>query len=245
MFLVGHAVVAFLIAYLVCRLFKLNQQLSFAFAMVIGIIPDIDIVTQSLGIMTHKTFTHSLIVSAAIGCSIFLVTRLGLKQTIAVAMIYSLAYVQHIIDDMVIGTLNILYPVGNLPVGIGIAYGSLTHEIIEILLLVVAASIIVGSSFRSISSPTRGIIYDATFLLFRFSITDKISYLILIVSLLFSFAYLLYGMKSLHHLIIETDLGIALFVLLHVAALTWVCFMILAARQHARIFKRGLIPGKQ
>ena len=127
--------IAFLIAYIVCRIFKINQGVSFALAMVIGIIPDIDIVTQSLGIMAHKTFTHSLIVSAAIGGSIFLVSTLGFKQTFAVAMIYSLAYVQHIIDDMVIGTLNILYPIGNLPVSIGIAYGSLTHEIIEILLL--------------------------------------------------------------------------------------------------------------
>ena len=115
--------IAFLIAYIVCRIFKINQGVSFALAMVIGIIPDIDIVTQSLEIMIHRTFTHSLIVSAAIGGSIFLVTRLGFKQTFAVAMIYSLAYVQHIIADIVIGTpLNILYPTGNLPVGIGIAF---------------------------------------------------------------------------------------------------------------------------
>lgn len=247
MFLVGHAVVAFLIAYIVCRIFKINQGVSFALAMVIGIIPDIDILTQSLGIMTHKTFTHSLIVSAAIGGSIFLVTRLGFKQTFAVAMIYSLAYVQHIIDDMVIGTLNILYPVGNLPVSIGIAYGSLTHEIIEILLLAVAASIIVGKSFRSIDNSTHDGPHDgmATSSLFQFSITDKISYIILIVSLLFSFGFLLYEMKSLPRLILETDLEIALFVLLHLAALSWVFFMMLAARQDAVIFKRSLISDKQ
>jgi len=242
MFLVGHAVVAFLIAYIVCRIFKINQGVSFALAMVIGIIPDIDVVTQSLGIMAHKTFTHSLIVSAAIGSSIFIVTRLGFKQTFAAAMIYSLAYVQHIIDDMVVGTLNILYPIGNLPVGIGIAYGSLTHEIIEILLLAVAASIIVGKSFRNFgNSPHVGM---ATSSLFRFSITDKISYIILIVSLLSSFGYLLYEMKSLPRLILETDLEIALFVLLHLAALLWVFFMILAARQDTASFKRSLISDK-
>jgi|SRR5919108_4549532 hypothetical protein len=236
MFLVGHAVVAFLIAYLVCRIFKHNQQVSFAVAMVIGIIPDIDIVTQSLGIMTHKTFTHSVIVSAAIGCSIFLVTRLGLKQTFAAAIIYSLAYVQHIIDDIVIGTLNILYPIGYLPVGIGIAYGSLTHEIIEILFLTVAASIIVGKSFGSIGNRAN----DSSMVtssLFRFSITDKISYIILIASLLFSFGYLLYGMKSLPHLILKTDLEMSLFILLHLAALMWVFFMMLAARQNAANIK--------
>jgi LexA-binding, inner membrane-associated putative hydrolase len=247
MFLVGHALLAFLIAYVVCRIFKVNQGISFSLAMVIGIIPDIDIVTQSLGIMTHKTFTHSLIVSAAIGGSIFLVTRLGLKQTFAVAMIYSLAYVQHPINDMVIGTLNILYPIGNLPVSIGIAFGSLTHEIVEILLLAVAASIIVGKSFRSIGNSTDDDDDDGmtTFSLFRFSITDKISYIILIVSLLFSFGYILYELKSLPRLYIETDLEIALFVLLHIAALTWISFMMLAARQDAAIFKRSSISDKQ
>src|SRR5215211_877206 len=243
MFLVGHAVVAFLIAYIVCRIFKIDRGVSFALAMVIGIIPDIDIVTQSLGIMNHKTFTHSLIVSAAIGGSIFLVSRLGFKLTFAVAMIYSLAYVQHIIDDIVISTLNILYPFGNLPVGIGIAYGSLTHEIIEVLLLAVAASIIVGKSFRGIGNSTHEGM--ATFSLFQFSITDKISYMILVVSLVFSFGYLLYGIKSLPRFFIETDLEIALFVLLHIAALLWVFFMMLVARQDAAIFKRRLIPGKQ
>jgi hypothetical protein len=237
-------VIAFLIAYIVCRIFKINRGVSFALAMVIGIIPDIDIVMQSLGIMAHKTFTHSLIVSAAIGGSIFLVSTLGFKQTFAVAMIYSLAYVQHIIDDMVIGTLNILYPIGNLPVSIGIAYGSLTHEIIEILLLVVAASIIVGKSFGSIISNSTDDRMD-TCSLFRFSITDKISYIILIVSLLFSFGYLLYEMESLPHLILETSLEIALFVLLHLAALTWISFMMLAARQDAASFKRSLISDKQ
>jgi LexA-binding, inner membrane-associated putative hydrolase len=243
MFLVGHAVVAFLIAYIVCRIFRINQGVSFALAMVIGIIPDIDIITQSLGIMAHKTFTHSLIVSPAIAGSIFLVTRVGFKKTFAVAMIYSLAYVQHIIDDVVIGTLNILYPIGNLPLSIGIAYGSLTHEIIEFLLLAVTASIIVGESFRSITNSTdKGM---ATYSLFRFSITDKISYIILIVSLLFSFGYLLYELKSLPRLILETNLEIALFVLLHLAALTLVSFMMMAARQNTTSFKRSLISDKQ
>jgi hypothetical protein len=243
MFLVGHAVVAFLIAYIVCRIFRINQGVSFALAMVIGIIPDIDIVAQSFGIMAHKTFTHSLIVSPVIAGSIFIVTRVGFKQTLAVAMIYSLAYVQHIMDDLVIGTLNILYPIGNLPVSIGIAYGSLTHEIIEILLLLIAASIIVGKSFRSINNSTDDRM--ATYSLFRFSTTDKISYVILIASLLFSFGYLLYELKSLPRLILETNLEIALFVLLHLAALTWVSFMMLAARQDSSISKRSLISDKQ
>ena len=78
-----------------------------------------------------------------------------------------------------------------------------------------------------------------------FSITDKISYIILIVSLLFSFGYLLYAIRSLPRLILETNLEIGLFVLLHLAALLWVFFMMLAARQDAASFKRGLISGKR
>ncbi len=244
MFLVGHAVVAFLIAYLVCRIFKINQGVSFLLAMVIAIIPDIDIVTQYFGIMSHKTFTHSPIVSVAIGGSIFLITRLVFKQTFAVALTYSLAYVQHIIDDMLIGTLNILYPIGNLSVSIGIAYGSLTHEIIEFLLLAVAAWITVWKSFRSIGKITHdNMAHDrmTRCSLFGFSITDKISFIILIVSLLFSFGYLLYGMRSLPRLIVETNLEIALFMLLHIGTLLWIFFMILAASKGAASFKRGLI----
>ncbi len=243
MFLVGHAAVAFLIAYIICRIFKVNQGVSFALAMVIGIIPDIDIIAQYFGIMTHKTFTHSLIVSAAISGSIFLVTGLGFKHSLAAATIYSLAYVQHIVDDMVIGTLNVLYPIGNLPVGIGIVYGSLAHEIIEILLLAAVASIIVANSFRSIGNSTPE--NRASSSLFQFSIIDKISYILLTVSLIFSFGYLLYEMKSLLRLTLETDLEISLFVLLHLAAFSCVLFMMLAARQYSTIFKRSLIPGKQ
>ena len=245
MFLVGHAVIAFLIAFIICRIFKIDQGVSFALAMVIGIIPDIDIVTQSLGIMAHKTSTHSLIVPLAIGGFILLVSRLGFKQTFAVAMIYSLAYLQHIIGDIVIGEVNILYPIGNLPVGIGIAFGSLTHEIIEILLLAVATSIIVGKLFRSVgnNSLLDGVAKSS---LFRFSITDKISYIVLIVSLLFSFGYLLYEINSLPRPILETNLEIALFVLLHLAALLWVFFIVLVAMQDAvSIRRRRLISNKQ
>lgn len=242
MYLVGHAVVAFLITYLVCRTFKLNQGVSFALAMLIGIIPDIDIVTQFLGIMAHKTFTHNLIVSAAIGSSIFLVTRIGFKKTLAVAMIYSIVYLQHTLDDMVIGTLNILYPAGNLPVSSGIAYGSLNHEITEILLLSIAASITVAMSFRSIDNSTDDNMVTSS--LFRFSMTDKISYIILIISLLSSFVYLLYGMKSMPQLILQPDLEIALFTLLHLAALTWISFMMFTASQGTFRFKRSLISDK-
>ena len=239
MFLVGHAIVAFLIAYIICRIFKINQGVSFALAMVIGTIPDIDIVTQALGIMPHKAFTHSLILSAGIGSVIFLTARFGFKQAPAIAMIYALAYLQHLMDDIIIGTLNILYPIGNLPIGIGISYGSLTHEVIEFLLLAVAAAVIISTSFRASNDRILMLKEDhdgdvsSLVSLFRFSSIDKISYVLLILSLLFSFGYLLYGIKSLSRLIIDTQLEIALFVLLHISAVALVSFLMLVARHYA------------
>ena len=251
MFLVGHAIVAFLIAYIICRIFKINQGVSFALAMVIGTIPDIDIVTQALGIMPHKAFTHSLIVSAGIGSVIFLTARFGFKQASAIAMIYALAYLQHLMDDIIIGTLNILYPIGNLPIGIGISYGSLTHEVIEFLLLAVAAAVIISTSFRTSNDSTRMLKEDhgsdssSSFVsLFRFSTIDKISYVLLILSLLFSFGYLLYGIKSLSRLIIDTQLEIALFVLLHISAVALVSFLMLVARHYANL-ERSLVTTKR
>lgn len=243
LFLVGHAVVAFLIAYIICKIFKINRGVSFALAMLIGTIPDIDIITQALGIMPHKTFTHSLIVSAGIGSAIFLTARVGFKQASAIAIIYALAYLQHLMDDVVIGTLNILYPIGNLPVGIGINYGSVTHEVIEFLLLAVVASITISKSFRSVTISSSG--SDAT-ALFRFFTIDKVGYVLLLLSLLVSFGYLLHELKSLPHLTIETDLETALFVLLHLSAITWVLFTMLAAKHnHSTILKKSAISSKR
>lgn len=259
MFLVGHAVVAFLIVYVICRVFKINQGVSLALAMLIGTIPDVDIVTQALGIMPHKTFTHSLIVSVGIGFGIFIATRLGFRQTLAAAIIYALAYLQHLMDDVVIGTLNILYPIGNLPIGIGIPYGSVTHEVVEILLLAIASSIIINQSFRKVmmtDSNTDSIGDDgrghntaatttktmetktASLMLFRLFRIDKISYALLILFLIVSFAYLLYEMKSLPRLDIETDLETSLFVLLHLSAIAWVSFTVFVARQQQKSLKQ-------
>jgi hypothetical protein len=238
-------VVAFFVAYIICKAFKVNQGVSFAFAMLIGTIPDIDIVTQALGIMPHKTLTHSLIVSAGIGFAIFVIARLGFKQPSANALIYALAYVQHLMDDVVIGTLNILYPIGSLSVGIGISYGSVEHETIEFLLLAIAAGVSVSRSFDSSSMPGATANVPKIPPLFRFSMTDKISYILLIISLLFSFSYLLYEMDRLPRLNIATNLEMALFVLLHLSALAWASFMMLAAWQNSDAVKKSLISGEQ
>ena len=110
--------------------------------------------------------------------------------------------------------------------GSGIGYGSLVHQTLEFLLLAGAAGIIVSKSFRMESKDSTG--------LFRFNKTDKLGYTLLIASLVISFTYLLYGIKVLPRLFIQTDLELALFVMLHLALIS---FLALVARHHA-IFQR-------
>jgi hypothetical protein len=145
----------------------------------------------------------------------------------AAALMYSLAYIQHIaIGDIAIGGTNVLYPFGNMLVGSGVGYGTLVHQTLEFLLLAGAAAIIISKSFRIESKNSLA--------LFRFSMTDKVGYALLIAALVISFTYLLYGIKVLPRLFIQTDLELALFVMLHLSAIALVSFFMLVAKQYAR-----------
>jgi hypothetical protein len=260
MFLVGHAMVAFLIAFAIHRTLGAVAEkrkegavtkISFALVMLLGVLPDIDIVFQALGIIPHKTFTHSVILSAmVVAPAIFAVARWPLKQTLVASLAYVLAYSQHLFDDIVVGTLNVAYPFGSLPVGIGIPYGSVYHLALEIVLVAVVAAIVMKRSFgkaglqsqqRSQLSQSQSNYHssppNSSFpsFLFGFGKVDKLCYALLMLSFLVSFAYLLHEMKALPRLFIESELEVALFVILHLSALALVSFMILVAREHARL----------
>ncbi|AFU57855.1 hypothetical protein Ngar_c09130 [Candidatus Nitrososphaera gargensis Ga9.2] len=225
MYLVGHAIVGFLIAYTISKKFKVGG-ISFALVMLIACLPDIDIIFQSLGIMSHKTYTHSLILSATIVPSIIFAIARWKKVSAVTAFVYSLAYVQHIImGDIAVGSINILYPFGEMVVGSGIGYGTLAHQTIESLLLAAAAAVVLNRTFKK-EQPD-------TVVLLRYNNIDKVSYLLLIGSLTVSFAYLLYGVKILPRLFIETDLELAVFIILHLSTMAWMSFTMLVARQSA------------
>ena len=232
MYLVGHAIVAFLIAYAISKKFKI-AGVSFALVMLVASLPDIDILFQSIGVTTHKTYTHSLILSLiVVPPFIFAITKWR-KASTGAAFIYSLAYIQHIvIGDIVIGATNVLFPFGELLVGTGIGYGTVTHQMLEFLLLAFAAGIVVSKSFRRQEETT----------LFRYNITDKVAYALFIVALIISFVYLLYGVKVLPRVFIETDLELALFVMLHLSAIALVSFLVLVSRQHKMSQARQTLP---
>lgn len=270
MFLVGHAMVAFLIAYCIFLIMSgsttiaagtkrknfaiTTTKISFALVMFLGILPDFDMVFQAAGIMPHKTFTHSPILSGmVVAPAIFVIARWPLKQTLAASLAYALAYAQHILDDIVVGTLNVAYPFGSLSVGIGIAYGSVYHLVLEIALVAAVATILVSSAFgktsqrrqqhqQLLSSPKPAPqqksddqhSFASLFLFSRFGKLDKVCYALLLLSFLISFAYLMYEMKSIPHLFVESELEVSLFVLLHLAALALVSFMIVVSREETK-----------
>jgi LexA-binding, inner membrane-associated putative hydrolase len=226
MFLVGHAALAFIISYSISRRFGVVRVVSFAAVMLITTLPDIDIITQEAGIIPHHTYTHSPIISVTISSVIFLIAKLLLKQNSIVALIYGLAYLYHIIGDLVIGSLNVLFPFGYLPIGLGIDFGSLSDEIIEMFLLVLAVSITLRASFANNSSGINNAIL-------RYSRIDRIGFALLILALFISFAYLLYDIESSSRLFLDTELQITLFVLLHLMGVAWILLIVLVSRQFA------------
>ena len=230
MFLVGHAALAFLISYGISRKFGVVSAVSFAAVMLIASLPDIDIITQEAGIIPHKTYTHSPIISLTISSVIFLIAKLFLKQKSIVALIYGLAYLYHIIGDLIVGPpLNVLFPFGYVPIGLGIDFGSLSAEIIEMLLLLLAVGITLRASFANNSSGKNN---NA---ILRYSRIDKIGFALLILALIISFAYLLYNTDSSHSPFFDTELQITLFVLLHLMGVAWILLIVLVSRRFAMV----------
>jgi hypothetical protein len=239
MYLVGHAVVAFLISYAIAKKLKIGE-ISFALAMLLACLPDIDILFQSAGILPHKSYIHSLILSLIVVPAVILSIAKWRRVSAGAAFIYSLAYIQHIaVGDIMIGGTNILYPFGELMVGTGIGYGTVAHSALEFLLLAATAGIIVSKSFRMTlhAKDSNG--------LFNFSNLDKISYALLMTSFVVSFAYLLYGVKVLPRLFIQTNLELALFVMLHLSAIVVISFLMLVSRQHSNLQKKVVKKSEQ
>lgn len=237
MYLVGHAIVAFLLALGISRQFKIGG-ISFALVMLIACLPDIDIVLQAMGITSHKTYTHSLILSLVVVPSIIFAISRWRKVSAGAAFVYSLAYISHIvIGDVAVGGTNILYPFGDAMIGTGVGYGTVAHSAVEFLLLAATAGIITGKSFRM---TVRAGDHNSS-QLFSFSRVDRASYGLLLASLVVSFTYLLYGVKVLPRLFIETNLELALFVMLHLSAIAVIAFLVVVARQHENQQKKSVV----
>ena len=243
MYLVGHAIVAFLLAFGISRKFRVDG-ISFALVMLVACLSDIDVLLQAGGITPHKTYTHSLVLSLVVVPSVIFAISRWRKISAGAAFVYSLAYISHIvIGDIAVGGTNILYPFGNVMVGIGVGYGTVAHSAVEFLLLAAAAGVVIGKSFR-MTTTAHSSDYQYSSRLFSFNRVDKVSYALLLTSLVVSFTYLLYGVKVLPRLFIQTSLELALFVMLHLSAIAVISFLMFVARQQHKNQQKKMVESQ-
>ena len=82
--------------------------------MFLSILPDIDIIFRIAGIeLGHRTITHSAIIWLIIGGILVSFFRLKYQKG-SEAAVYLVAYLSHlIIGDILVGPINILFPIGD------------------------------------------------------------------------------------------------------------------------------------
>ena len=222
MFTVGHIASAFIITYLISRFVPL-KDVSIPLVIFLSILPDIDIALQAAGIASHKSVTHSMIISLVV--ALIFIAKYPKQSTV----IYSISYLQHIaIGDTVIESLNILYPFSYFIIGLGIKYGSLSHIIIEIFLLGTMISILTNEYLHKRSNS----IYFVT--QYHHRRLNTIIYLVVILSMVTSFAYTLYDFKIYTRFFADiwTELS---FIVLNVAAILLIIFMYLKSHVVVRV----------
>jgi hypothetical protein len=124
-FAVGHLALGYLLGTFSARLLK--TKINIPIALALSIIPDVDILFESLHIpfIMHRGPVHSIITALVIFLPFFLIYR-------ARAIPYFLALVQHfLIGDYLTGGSQLLWPVSSQLYGIGLQITSRTNIIIE------------------------------------------------------------------------------------------------------------------
>ena len=185
MLFVGHISLAFLIVYIVSTRFQgIKRTVSIALVMFLSILPDIDIIFRFAGIeLGHRTITHSAIIWLVIGG--ILVSFFKIKyQKGSQAAVYLIAYLSHLmIGDILVGPINILFPIGNFIIKSPIE--GVHYFLLEILVFTLMATVVVINYylFRKKNKDT--------FLFCYQSKIDAILYPVLILALITSFVYVL------------------------------------------------------
>jgi len=117
---------------------KRTGKLIVPLILLLGILPDADLLLGSIGIM-HRTFTHSFFFWFIIFVPLFIIFRLK-------SIPYFVAVVQHFaFGDLVMGKVMIFWPFNSSLVGFGFGMPSLVDVTLETAGLVLAAAIIVYS----------------------------------------------------------------------------------------------------
>jgi membrane-bound metal-dependent hydrolase YbcI (DUF457 family) len=185
---VGHISLAFLIVYFLSTRFQnLKRSISVTLVMFLSILPDIDIIFRLAGLdLGHRTITHSAIIWLALGVGVIIILFLTSRTRKGrMAAVYLLAFLSHIvIGDIIVGPINVLYPIGDLVVNSPI--NGIEYYLVEVGVLTVMASVVITEYY---SFKKR---MDEDTFLFRYHCKiDSLLYPILILALITSFFYVL------------------------------------------------------
>jgi membrane-bound metal-dependent hydrolase YbcI (DUF457 family) len=188
--------------------------------MLLSVLPDIDLGFKLLGIDPgHRTFTHSTILALIVSVAAAFIAKLQ-KSAI---LVYSIAYFTHIlIGDILINSVNILYPFGVFQLGVGIKFNSLTHIIIEFLPLIGMTAIVIREYFLY----KKGV---GDSILFHHSGLDHILYIFVILAVITSFVYLMVNEIKYNALSLDgnklLEIRLILMIMLHISAIAIITFI--------------------
>jgi hypothetical protein len=182
---VGHISLAFLIVFFISARFGgIRKTVSIALVMFLSILPDSDMIFRLAGIdLGHRTITHSPIIWLVIGGILFSLFTIKYRKS-KEAAVYFIAYLSHlVIGDILVGPINILYPIGDLVINSPIK--SVQYLLLETFVFTLMATVVIRSYylFKKRNEDT---------LLFSYhSIIDSFLYPVLILAVSTSIFYML------------------------------------------------------
>ena len=218
MLFVGHIATAFIICYVLSKILSI-KKISFSLIMLLSVLPDIDLGFKLLGIDPgHRTFTHSAILALIVSVAAAFIAKLQKS-----VLVYSIAYFTHIlIGDILINSVNILYPFGVFQLGVGIKFNSLMHIIIEFLPLIGMTAIVIREYFLY----KKGV---GDSILFHHSSLDHILYIFVILAVITSFVYLMVNEIKYNALSLDSnkllEIRLILMIMLHISAIAIITFI--------------------
>jgi membrane-bound metal-dependent hydrolase YbcI (DUF457 family) len=218
MLFVGHIATAFIVCYVLSKILSI-KRISFSLIMLLSVLPDIDLGFKLLGIDPgHRTFTHSAILALIVSVAAAFIAKLQKS-----VLVYSIAYFTHIlIGDILINSVNILYPFGVFQLGVGIKFNSLTHIIIEFLPLIGMTAIVIREYFLY----KKGV---GDSILFHHSSLDHILYIFVILAVITSFVYLMVNEIKYNALSLDSnkllEIRLILMIMLHISAIAIITFI--------------------
>ena len=121
--------------------------------MILGILPDIDILFENFGVL-HRTVTHSLLTYSLLFIPLFIVFNWK-------AVPYFVAVISHFVfGDLLIGQVALLWPLNQSFIGFNFTMSSLTDITIESIGLLLAVVIIIynGDLKRTLSVQKRNLL---------------------------------------------------------------------------------------